>query len=44
MGEKLAIEGRVLKTGKKLAFTDVDIKVADKIIATGRHTKAFPDK
>ncbi len=28
LGERLTISGHVLKTGRKLAFTDVDIKVA----------------
>eukprot|EP00047_Mylnosiga_fluctuans_P006453 m.246978 g.246978 ORF g.246978 m.246978 type:complete len:179 (+) comp15251_c0_seq1:1-537(+) len=40
-GSTLHIEGRVLKTGNTLGFTQVDILADGKLIATGRHTKAF---
>ena len=40
--EDVYIDGTVLKTGKKLGFTQVDLKRKDgTLIATGRHTKAF---
>ena len=36
------IEGKVLKMGKRLGFTTVDIRREDgTLVATGRHTKAF---
>ena len=36
------IEGKVLKMGKRLGFTTVDIRREDgALVATGRHTKAF---
>eukprot|EP00619_Florenciella_sp_RCC1007_P015151 CAMPEP_0205909462 /NCGR_PEP_ID=MMETSP1325-20131115/3890_1 /ASSEMBLY_ACC=CAM_ASM_000708 /TAXON_ID=236786 /ORGANISM="Florenciella sp., Strain RCC1007" /LENGTH=122 /DNA_ID=CAMNT_0053275753 /DNA_START=1 /DNA_END=369 /DNA_ORIENTATION=- len=39
-GTMVTIEGRLLKLGGKLAFTQVDIFREDgKIVATGRHTK-----
>ena len=42
-GSELQVEGRVLKMGRKLAFTEVEItdKESGKLIATGRHTKAL---
>ncbi len=42
-GETVEVIGVVLKTGKKLGFTQVDIKRKSdgKLIATGRHTKAL---
>ena len=41
-GEKITLLGRVLKTGKALGFTQVDIMRADgSLIASGRHTKAL---
>eukprot|EP00501_MAST-03F_sp_TOSAG23-6_P000497 GSMAST32.ASY1.ANO1.511.1 assembled CDS len=40
-GETIKIEGRVLKSGKTLGFTEVKLKVGDRLIATGRHTKAL---
>jgi len=41
--DKLRIEGKLLKLGKKLAFTQVDIyRESDgALVATGRHTKAM---
>ena len=40
--EDIFVDGYVLKSGKKLGFTQVDLKRKDgKLIATGRHTKAF---
>lgn len=42
LGERLRVVGRVLKTGKRLGFTQVDLFRADgTLIATGRHTKAL---
>ncbi|EGD78583.1 hypothetical protein PTSG_09275 [Salpingoeca rosetta] len=42
-GEELLITGQVLKTGKKLGFTQVDIarKSDNEVLVTGRHTKAL---
>lgn len=42
-GDTVRCEGRVLKQGKRLAFTQVDIyrKSDNTLIATGRHTKAL---
>lgn len=42
-GEALFLEGRVLKMGKRLGFTEVDVlRQSDGVlIATGRHTKAL---
>lgn len=45
VGEKIVIEARVLRSGKKLGFTEVDIWKGDGaakvMVATGRHTKAL---
>jgi acyl-coenzyme A thioesterase 13 len=42
VGEELVAEGRVLKVGRSLGFTQVDIRTKEgKLIATGRHTKAL---
>ena len=43
VGDKLSIEGSVLKSGKKLGFTEVTIlrEHDQKVLAVGRHTKAF---
>lgn len=48
VGEKIVIEARVLRSGKKLGFTEVDIWKAASgegssrvMVATGRHTKAL---
>ena len=39
-GETITIDGTVLKSGRSLGFTQVDIKRADgTLVATGRHTK-----
>jgi acyl-coenzyme A thioesterase 13 len=42
-GEAVRAEGRVLKHGKRLGFTEVSLfRVADgELLATGRHTKAL---
>jgi acyl-coenzyme A thioesterase 13 len=42
-GETVRIRGRVLKLGKTLGFTHVDVLAADGVtlLATGRHTKAM---
>ena len=41
-GEDIIIEGTVLKSGRRLGFTQVDLKHKDgTLIATGRHTKAL---
>ena len=40
--EMVRVVGSVLKVGKRLGFTQVDILGADgRLCATGRHTKAF---
>ncbi len=43
LGDSLRIVSRVLKTGKRLGFTEVHIysRASGKLIATGRHTKAL---
>ena len=44
MGETIVIEGEVMKTGRKLGFTEVRVRREDEqktLLATGRHTKAF---
>lgn len=43
LGDSVIIEGRLLKTGKTLAFTEVTFTSAatGKLVATGRHTKAL---
>eukprot|EP00941_MAST-03F_sp_MAST-3F-sp1_P005493 g5493.t1 len=40
-GSEIKIVGKVLKSGKKLGFTEVVLESEDRIIATGRHTKAL---
>lgn len=42
-GETVLVEGRVLRAGKKLGFTEVDIRLKStgQLIASGRHTKAL---
>ena len=42
-GEELSVEGRVLKSGRRLAFTEVHIRRKNDgvLIASGRHTKAL---
>ncbi|KAG0375108.1 hypothetical protein BGX24_009530 [Mortierella sp. AD032] len=39
IGDKLSIDSRCDKIGGTLAYTTVEIKVDDKIVALGRHTK-----
>ncbi|XP_069763706.1 acyl-coenzyme A thioesterase 13 [Narcine bancroftii] len=41
LGEEIIITAQVLKEGKSLAFTSVDVtnKVTGKLLAQGRHTK-----
>lgn len=43
VGETVKIRGQVLKLGKSLGFTKVDIYASDgvSLLATGRHTKAM---
>jgi acyl-coenzyme A thioesterase 13 len=42
VGEEVKIVGTLLKGGRRLAFTNVDIYRADgKLAVTGRHTKAL---
>ena len=43
LGEDVTVHGRVLRTGKKLGFTHVDVrrKSDGTLLATGRHTKAL---
>jgi acyl-coenzyme A thioesterase 13 len=42
-GERVLVRGRVLKLGKTLGFTQVDVLAADGVtlLACGRHTKAM---
>jgi acyl-coenzyme A thioesterase 13 len=42
-GDELVVTGRVLKAGRSIGFTEVEIrrKSDDRLIATGRHTKAL---
>lgn len=41
-GSTVTVEGTVLKAGRKLGFTQVDIRREDgTLVASGRHTKAF---
>ena len=43
LGETVMVEGHLLKMGRSLAFTQVNLLHEDgSMIATGRHTKAFP--
>ncbi|KAF9152530.1 hypothetical protein BG015_005131 [Linnemannia schmuckeri] len=39
IGDKLSIDSRCDKIGGTLAYTTVEIRVDDKIVALGRHTK-----
>jgi acyl-coenzyme A thioesterase 13 len=42
VGSVITCEGRLLKLGRKLAYTQVDVYGENgKLVATGRHTKAF---
>ena len=42
VGTTVLVEGRVLKMGRSLGFTQVDLRLQDgTLVATGRHTKAF---
>jgi len=41
VGETVKIEGKVLKLGKNLGFSQVDISKDGKLVASGRHTKAL---
>ena len=41
-GADVTVTGRVLKAGKRLGFTQVDLIVGEQqLVATGRHTKAL---
>jgi acyl-coenzyme A thioesterase 13 len=42
-GDTLRVRGRVLKYGKRMGFTEIEISQAedDRLVAVGRHTKAF---
>lgn len=43
VGETIVAEGHLLKMGRSLAFTQVNLLHTDgSVVATGRHTKAFP--
>ena len=43
LGDIVVAEGHLLKLGRSLAFTQVNILHTDgRMVATGRHTKAFP--
>ncbi|KAJ1982709.1 hypothetical protein H4R34_001617 [Dimargaris verticillata] len=39
LGDMLTVDAVCLKLGRNLAFTQVDLKVGEKQVATGRHTK-----
>ena len=42
VGTEVTVEGKLLKLGRKLAYTQVDVLAADgTLVATGRHTKAL---
>ena len=42
VGDTISLEGRVLKSGRRLGFTEVNIWRSDgTLVATGRHTKAL---
>ena len=42
VGEEVKLVGRVLRAGRKLGFTQVDIMRQDgTVVVTGRHTKAL---
>jgi acyl-coenzyme A thioesterase 13 len=43
VGEEVAVQGRVLRTGRTLGYTVVDLrrKADGTLLATGRHTKAL---
>ncbi|CAE6947213.1 ACOT13 [Symbiodinium natans] len=44
-GEVITVTGTVTKYGRALGFTEVKLTDASgKLLATGRHTKAFPQK
>jgi acyl-coenzyme A thioesterase 13 len=43
-GERLIVEGKVTKYGKRLGFTEVTVRSAERperVVAIGRHTKFF---
>ena len=44
LGSEIVVEGKLLKIGKRVAFTSVDIFAEDgkTLVATGRHTKSLP--
>jgi acyl-coenzyme A thioesterase 13 len=44
LGDHVKVVGKVLKMGRSLGFTSVDIirKSDGALIASGRHTKVFP--
>ncbi len=45
VGSSLTIIGKVLKYGRSMGFTEVKVfNEEDTLIASGRHTKAFPFK
>lgn len=46
VGSKVEAVGRVLRIGKNLGFTEVEIREVNsgKLLASGRHTKFFPGK
>ncbi|ORX63420.1 Thioesterase/thiol ester dehydrase-isomerase [Basidiobolus meristosporus CBS 931.73] len=39
LGDVLSVEATCVRLGRTLAFTEVDLKLKEKIIAQGRHTK-----
>eukprot|EP00035_Acanthoeca_spectabilis_P004060 m.98416 g.98416 ORF g.98416 m.98416 type:complete len:192 (+) comp12427_c0_seq3:117-692(+) len=46
VGSDITVEGSVLKLGRSLGFTEVRLSdtMTGKLIAVGRHTKAFPQQ
>lgn len=44
LGETITIESRVLKYGRTIVYTSTDIKVGDRLIIDGRHTKMLVGK
>jgi len=41
VGETIKIEGKVLKLGKSIGFSQVDFYKDGKLLSSGRHTKAL---
>ena len=41
VGDVIRIQGKVLKLGKNIGFSQVDFFKDDKLLSSGRHTKAL---